>query len=269
MRLTSIRRAAAGLAAALVLSLAPVAVQAAPNDTPATAVVLAGTVAGDLPAAPPNLGAGRQAYLRFEYPGDDSSVTVSVDITPGDLVSASHAGVKVYGPTGGKLYAEGGQTGTHPSHEATFSSTEAGTYLVEVFNYNVTPVHYEATATGLPPQQAAPAAAASGAPTGTGAPAGETSAQPAAPTPVPVGSNGAADRAAELEASATGVLVGTAHYYRFAADDGAAQRLELAVSPASSAGAVELVVSGPTGQEYARAAGTGGSATLAATFAAE
>ena len=223
MQASTIARAVAGAGVAILLALGPGLASAdQPNNTPASAVVLSGTVAGDVEAAPPNLGAGRQAFLRFEYPGDGSTVTVDVDITPGDLVSASHAGFKVYGPTNGKLYGEGGQTGKHPSHEVQFSSTEAGTYLLQVFNYNVTPIHYEASATGLP-AQVVPTPVAQLAPTAT-------------PATATVGLNDSPDRVADLSGPVSAVLLGgSSHYYRLAyPGDGSSVRIDLNVSPASA-----------------------------------
>jgi hypothetical protein len=268
MQTGTIARAAFGAIIAAHLALAPTLASAAQgNNTPATAVVLSGTVSGDIAAAPPNLGSGREAFLTFQYPGDGSSVRVDVEITPGDLASASHAGFKIYGPTGGKQYAEGGQTGRHPSHEAEFSSTEAGTYLVEVFNYNVTPIHYQATATGLPPQ-----------PEATVQPVVATLVEPTAtPMAVTVGLNVTADRPAELTGPVSAVLPGSAggssHFYRFDyPGDGSADRIDLDVTPsdAQTGHAVGFVVYGPTaGREYARGDYQGRTPTHSATLVSD
>jgi hypothetical protein len=122
------------------------------NDVPERAVVLNGVVEGDIAAVPPTLGLGKYAYVSFYYPGDNRTVTIGVDFLPGDPGAMKSAGFKVYGPTGGKLYATGAQTGKHPSFEATFTSGEAGTYLLQISNANLKPIHYVASATGLPPQ---------------------------------------------------------------------------------------------------------------------
>jgi hypothetical protein len=122
------------------------------NDAPERAIPFNGAASGDLEAVPPTLGVGKYAFFSFYYPGDNSTVTIGVDFLPGDPSAVHNAGFKVYGPTNGKLYATGGQTGKHPSYEAAFASTEAGTYLLQVSNANLKPIHYEATATGLPAQ---------------------------------------------------------------------------------------------------------------------
>src|SRR5579884_654376 len=223
--------------AALLLALSATAAQAAtattagvPNDTPQTAVVLSGTVSGDIDAIPPNLGVAHQAFLKFQYPGDNSLVTVDVDLAPGDPSAAHNAGVLVYGPTNGKLYAKGGQTGKHPSYEAQFQSTEPGWYLVEIYNTNVVPLHYTATATGLPPQPTAvPGAAAA---TATAAAVATPT-----PTPVPVGQNTTADRATALtgspvNATLAGTPAGSFQFYKFTyPGDGSSVRIDLDVSP--------------------------------------
>jgi len=263
MGFSKIVRALAPLAAAL-LALGPaVAGAEQPNSTPQTAFVLSGTVSGDIDAAPPNLGAGRQVFYSFEYPGG-SPVTIDVEITPGDPASAPHAGFHVYGPTGGKLYAQGAQTGTHPSHEAQFSALEAGTYLLEIYNYNVTPIHYVATATGLPPQPTGPPE-----PTATPLSAGDIGAPPrtATPaavgpraTPVPVGLNVAPDRPTDLLAPVSATLPGNPsgsfHYFRFTyPGDGSTDQIDLEVAPADpqTVQAAGFVVYGPVpGREYAR-----------------
>jgi hypothetical protein len=257
------RRIVSALAASALLALGPAAVEAEqPNNTPRTAFALSGTVAGDIDAAPPNLGAGRQVFYSFEYPGG-STVTIDVDITPGDPASAPHAGFHVYGPTGGKLYAQGAQTGTHPSHEAQLSSPEAGTYLLEIYNYNVTPIHYVAAATGLPPQPTGPPR-----PTATPLSAGAIGAPPAAApaeieptaTPVPVGLNVAPDRPTDLLAPSSAPLPGNPsgsfHYFRFTyPGDGSTDQIDLEVGPSDpqTVEAAGFVVYGPVpGREYAR-----------------
>ena len=140
----------AALAALLVLLLftAPVAANH-PNADPELAEPMSGPVAGEIEGVPPMLGAGRFAYYRFELAAG-AELTVEAEITPGDPVSASRAGFKVYGPKAGRLYAEGAQTSTRPSHRATFTPDEAGTYLLQLYNFNVTPIRFEARVLGLP-----------------------------------------------------------------------------------------------------------------------
>ena len=150
------------------------------NDVPERAVPLNGTVEGDIEAVPPLLGVGKYRFLSFYYAGDNSTVTMDVDFTPGDPAAVTNAGFKVYGPTAGKLYATGAQTGKHPSYEATFASGEAGTYLLQISNANLKPIHFAANATGLPPQ---PTPAATPAPTATPTPASPLEPAPGQPAP--------------------------------------------------------------------------------------
>jgi hypothetical protein len=266
MRFHDLIRGAAVLGIAAVMTFSPSLASANhPNDRPERAVVLSGTVSGNVDAVPPTLKVGKQAYLRFEYPGDNSKVMIQVDITPGDPGAAGNAGFHVYGPTNGKLYATGGQTGKRPSHEVELASAEAGTYLVEIFNANVNPIHYAASAIGLPPQVVP-----------TMAPAVEAVEFVVAPTPppVPIGQNTSAELATVLDASLAATLAGNPsgsfHYYRFDyAGDGSPVQIDLDVTPsdAQTAQTAGFVIYGPTaGREYTRGGYQGKSPTHSTTL---
>jgi hypothetical protein len=247
--MVSMRRLSAAVSLALALAFAALPAQANhPNDDPSRAFRLNGPVSGEIEGAPPNLGAGRFAFYTFQVPAGGAALTVEADITPGDLVSASRAGFKVYGPTAGKLYAEGAQTSTHPSHRADVTATEAGTYALQIFNFNVTPVHYDVTVSGLPPQpEVLPTQEAASAP-------------PSSPTATPVvlGDNTSPDQAAELPDSVSTTLRGSAagsfHFYRLDyPGDNSPVQFTLGVDPpdAGTLLTTGLIVYGPTGgREY-------------------
>jgi hypothetical protein len=256
------------LAAAILLLIAWPALAQEGNDTPERAIQLVGPVAGRVPAAPPILRAGRFVFYRFDHSGDGSSVTVEAEITPGDIVTADRAGFHVYGPRNGRLYAastgtgESAGTGGRPSHRAVFAAEEAGTYLVQVFNYNVTPIQYQLAVRGVPAVA-----------TPTPLPPAPTPA-PAAPTPTPAaaGGNDAPERALDLDAPFAATLPGDPsgrfHYYRIAhPGGGAGVRIELDVAPsdAVTVQASGFVVYGSAGREVTRGGRTGRTPTHATT----
>jgi hypothetical protein len=254
------------LALALTTVLAWPALAQESNDTPEHAAPLAGPVSGHVVAAPPILRAGRFVFYSFSHPGDGSTVTVEAEITPGDLVTADRAGFHVYGPTGGKLYAESAGTGGHPSHRASFAATEAGTYLVQVFNYNVTPIDFQLTVRGVP-EVATPTPLPAAPP-----PAGPTP----TPTPVAAGGNDAPERALALTAPVAATLAGdpsgSFQYYRLAyPGGGAGQRIDLDVAPsdAVTVQAAGFVVYGAGGREVTRGGYTGHSPTHTTTLYAD
>ncbi|HEY3078693.1 MAG TPA: hypothetical protein VGM69_02185 [Chloroflexota bacterium] len=261
---TSIR--SSQLAAAILLLIAWPALAQESNDTPERAIALTGPVSGNVPAAPPILRAGRFVFYRFDHPGDGSPVTVEAEITPGDIISADRAGFHVYGPRGGRLYAESAGTGGHPSHRSIFAPTEAGTYLVQIFNYNVTPIHYQLSVLGVA-TVAAP----------TPAPPGPTPLPPTpTPTPAAVSGNDAPERALDLDtpvaASLPGDPSGRFHYYRLAhPGGGAGVRIDLDVAPSDTVTVRSsgFVVYGAAGREVTRGGYTGGRPTHTTTVYAD
>jgi hypothetical protein len=251
------RQLRAAAAALLALGLgAAQALASHPNDDASTALPLYGPVSGEIEAAPPMLRAGRFAFYTFELPGDGAELAVEAEITPGDPVSASRAGFKVYGPTAGKLYAEGAQTATHPSHRATFNGAEAGRYTLQVFNFNVTPIHYEVRVGGLPQQPGAPPPR----PTPPASQPTETPRPAATTTPLAATDNDSLERAADLTGPAVGTVpgdpAGSFRFYRLEyPGDGSEVVLELDVSPSDVGSGLTtgLLVYGPTaGREYLR-----------------
>jgi hypothetical protein len=242
------------LAALLALAAWPAAAQQVVNDTPERAHLLTGPVSGRVPAAPPNLGAGRMLFYRFDYPGDGSTVTLELEMRPGDIVTVDRAGARVYGPTGGKVYAESAGTGGHPSERATFSSTEAGSYTVQVFNYNVTAVEFDLRLLGLTTVA-----------TPTPLPPGATPSPPTpTPTPVSVGENDAPERAVDLAGPVAGELPGDRsgrfRYFRVAHPGGSGgTRVDLDVAPADSVtlASTGFAVYGDAGREVTSSGPTG------------
>ncbi len=241
--------------ALIVLPLAPAqADQVTTNDDPSRALPFGGAASGDLPGIPPTLGLGKFAFYSFQYPGDGSTITFWVDVSPGDPATAPHAGFAIYGPGTTKPYAQGAQTGKHPSYEALFSSTTPGTYLIQVFNYNVTPIHFELTADGLPPQPNAPTPV----PTPTGVEPAATPAATPSPTPIPVGTNTTPDQAIELTGPVEGILGGSTagkfQFYKFTyRGDNSVVTIAMDVQPADqvTGHAVGFAVYGPTfGRKY-------------------
>ena len=72
--------------------------------------------------------AGNFHYYKIESSGDQSEVTLHLYHAPDNQVVSTAFGINVYAPQGGILAATG-------SHEVTFDTDMAGTYLVQVFNY--------------------------------------------------------------------------------------------------------------------------------------
>src|SRR5262249_30388890 len=126
-------------------------------------------LAGSLPAAPAtgsalsNNGAGL-AYYKFEYPGDNSLVTLNLQVYPDDeaLLSDNKIGFGASGPRSasnpGYTYAtSGAQPRKSPNVSGDFRSQDRGSYLVQVFNDAHAPIDFSISAEGLPPQPAAAA----------------------------------------------------------------------------------------------------------------
>jgi uncharacterized cupredoxin-like copper-binding protein len=80
---------------------------------------------------------GHFAYYAFTYPGDQSAATVNLQASSDDAVVRGNVGFNVYGPQRGKVYATGGaQPGMEPNVSGNLISGDAGTYLVQVYNYD-------------------------------------------------------------------------------------------------------------------------------------
>src|SRR5262245_48556310 len=97
---------------------------------------------------------GRFAYYKFTYKGDQSTVTINLQVEPDDSKILENAGFKIYGPVPGKEYAKGGaQKGLVPNVAGNLISGEAGEYVVQVYNYNPqAAIGFALVATGLSEQ---------------------------------------------------------------------------------------------------------------------
>jgi hypothetical protein len=138
------------------LAAAPAPATAAPSPTATSAAgqaadVLDGstTLQGQLDAG----AGGRVALYRFSYPGDGSVYTINLQVTPDDATLLQNAGFRVYGPQPDKLHVTGGdQPGLVPNVSANLISGDAGTYTVEVYNYDPQrPVSYRLSLVKAPP----------------------------------------------------------------------------------------------------------------------
>jgi hypothetical protein len=135
-------------------------------------------LAGALPGAPAtgsalsNSGAGL-AYYKFEYPGDNSLVTINLQVDPDDqaLLTDQKIGFVVYGPRSASnpsfTYATSGQQPKKsPNVSGDFRSQDRGSYLVQVYNDAHAPISFSIWADGLPPQPASAALTPQAAPAG-------------------------------------------------------------------------------------------------------
>jgi hypothetical protein len=231
------------------------ALAANPNDRPESAIAFFGRATGTVDAAPMMLRAGRFAFFKFEAPGSPETIRITGSVTPGVAIAAARSGFTVWGPTGGRLVAEGAMTYSSPSHLAEFVATERGTYLLQVYNYNVTPIQFELVATGLPAQPDAPAAT----PDTPVVLVATPTAVPAA-TPVAGIDNDQPGRALTLTGPAAGTVPGDAggsfRFFQFdypIPNQSISIVLDLSPGDAGTARSVGFVVYGPAaGREYAR-----------------
>jgi hypothetical protein len=109
----------------------------APVTLPEAGAPVSGTLVGSL--------AGAFDTYDLPYPGDGSDVTVEATIAPDDPVLANAVGFNIYAPSG-RLIAESTTRSTPGQRQATFSSDDAGTYTIQIYNYtDGTPVSYTLT----------------------------------------------------------------------------------------------------------------------------
>jgi hypothetical protein len=78
-------------------------------------------------------GGGSYAFYTFPYAGDGSEVTISMTFLPDDPVIATGVNFIVYGPTGEVV--RGLSVGPLNYLEAGFSSSIAGDYMIQVYDY--------------------------------------------------------------------------------------------------------------------------------------
>jgi hypothetical protein len=98
-----------------------------------------GVQSGSLPGST----GGAFRYYSFSQPAN-STVRLSMQLDPGDAGTLSRAGFKVYGPSPNKEYLQSEADPTkRPNLRGSLWVTEAGVYVVQVYNYNPhTPVEY-------------------------------------------------------------------------------------------------------------------------------
>jgi L-fuconolactonase len=99
----------------------------------------AGTIRGHLQPG------GNVATYPISYPGDKSVYTIGLQVSPDDAGVLRNAGFKVFGPQSGRVYASGGaQPGLRPNVAGNLISGDAGTYSIQVYNFDpTTPIDYE------------------------------------------------------------------------------------------------------------------------------
>ena len=103
-----------------------------PGSAGHSAIPLDGPQEGSLTAST----GGAFRYYAFTQPAN-TSVTINLQVTPGDAGTLSRAGFKLYGPEPGKEYLQSeGQQGRTPDQRGTLWVTVGGDYVVQVYNYN-------------------------------------------------------------------------------------------------------------------------------------
>lgn len=102
------------------------------GSTAATAVSLPASVgaSGTLTGS----GNGTFAFYTFNYPGNGTTGTITLDVTPNDSNLTNAVGVNLY-QNGGTLKSMNALGTTSGTNSTTFSSATAGPILVQVYNY--------------------------------------------------------------------------------------------------------------------------------------
>jgi hypothetical protein len=212
------------LVALVALSLvAGASAATADGKSAATAFHLAGTATGTITGS----GAGSFQYYTFNYPGDGSTGTLTISITPNDPVTEAVLGANLY--QSGSTLASLNAVGTNPGVNAvTFSSTTAGPVLVQVYNYSSgTPVNFQLQLSGVNQSTPTPVP-----PTETPIPAFATPTQISSSTT----GDGSPGNPFAFNGRATGQLVGNSagsfvYYTMPYAGDGSVQTLTFTFSP--------------------------------------
>jgi hypothetical protein len=217
-----VARIALGALVALSL-IAGVSAANADGKSPASAMPLSTIASGSLAGST----SGSFSYFTFNYPGDGSTGTLTLSITPSDPVTEGVVGTNLY--HNGTLLATMNAVGSTPGVNAvTFSSTTPGSVLVQVYNYSSgTPVNFQLQLAGV--NQATPAPVATATPL-----------NPALATPTAISSSTSGDGSSghpfALNGNATGQLPGNSAgsfvYHTFASTgDGSTQTLHFTFSP--------------------------------------
>ena len=203
-----------GAALLLALGIASNAVAATPDGKTATTAI-------PLPASVSTSGTltgtanGSFAYYTFDYPGNGTTGTITLNVTPTDSNTTNAVGVNLY-QNGATLRSMNALGSTSGSNLGLFSSSIAGPVLVQVYNYLPgQTASYNFTITGVTSR------AGIAAPTGGG---GETAAT-AVPLPGLVSASG----------TLTGSAEGSFAYYTFKyPGNGTTGTITLNVTPTDS-----------------------------------
>jgi len=224
--------------AAIALALGMIgAAMAATNDgtSPETAIPLVAAQSGSSVGR----GAGAYTYYTFSYPGHGSVGTITLSFWPNDPPTANAVGVNVY-QNGTLLATMNGVGNPRGTHALSFSSTTAGSILVQVYNFTSgVPVYFQLSLSGVNPT-----------------PASTTSSPAVAPaTTSPASRTG-------LVAPVNGTLKGNgagsyAYYTIDSGGSGVAQAVNLSFSPSSTSVASGVyVVAYQDGSQIGSARGT-------------
>jgi len=143
---------------------------------------------GILGPAPSGGSSGKFAYYGFKLDGSSRTITISLQAYPDDQTILNKVSFVVYGPksisNAQNTYVTSGSTPkVSPNVSGTFTTSDAGDYLIQVRNDSQTTVNWDMWLTGLPPQPAS--AAQQAAPAATATPYVAPSAPVATSTPVP------------------------------------------------------------------------------------
>jgi len=173
-----ILRIGAGILLALGFSVTAFASTVTTNGTtPQTAVPVSSSMAAS--GSLTGLSNGAFSYYTFDYPGDGSVGTLTIDVSPVDPTTLSSVGVTLW--QAGTELANMNSVGPTPGANAvTFSSTTKGPVLVQVYNYlQGEPVSFHLAISGVTQPAAAPMQPPMAMPNATpAAAAGTTAANP-------------------------------------------------------------------------------------------
>jgi hypothetical protein len=198
-----------GLALAVALVL-PVAASGPDASSPSSAAPLAPSASGSIVGN----AAGSFAFYTFEYPGDASTGTLSVDFASTEPTTVSAFGVNLY-QNGVKLNSMNGSGSRPGTNSMLFYSDQAGPVLAQVFNYAAAvSVSYNLTVSGVKQAVAV-----------------------VVPTPAPAPAGSPANPYAEprtMSGSLPGNVAGSYVYYTIdSVGDGSTQTLTLDLAPKS------------------------------------
>lgn len=138
------------LAALILWALASCPALAADNSNPDNALQLNTPLMGTLNGVQ----TGTFGYYRFNYQGDNSPFTVTLNSIPGDNQTYAKAGFNLI--FGDRIVGQGQIEPDYGVMDLTYQSLQRGTYYVQVFNYlSGVALQYSIRVTGLPCRPAA------------------------------------------------------------------------------------------------------------------